>query len=348
MVNRPFLIPGLSRAWRGPGELQLGSDPARALVLRLPDARAAGVLDLLDGSRTERLLLVSAAELGISPEVCQALVGSLHTAGLALPAAALLPRAIPPVVRNRLIGEAAALALRDITSSPRVTPAQRLRRRQAARVVLTGRGRLAAGIAVTLAEAGVGHLRPDIPGLVGADELAGGPLRGTDVDRPRREAIIEAMSRAAPGTASGVRKEPATLVIQLDPDQPAALLAAAHAARGQPHLSVTIRDGVPVIGPLVAAAGRPCLHCLDLHRRERDAEWPGPPPPRAAAEPCTVTTLLAATAFAAAEALAFLDGGKPATAGASVEITGPGSTRRRTWPAHPACPCARSARATPE
>jgi hypothetical protein len=163
MVNRPFLIPGLPRVWRGPGELQLGSDPARALVLRLPDPRTAGILDLLDGSRTERLLLAGAAELGVSPEDCRALVGTLHTAGLALPAAALLPRAIAPGVRKRLIGEAAALALTDITGTPHgggISPALRLRRRQAARVLLTGRGRLGAAIAVALAEAGVGHVRP--------------------------------------------------------------------------------------------------------------------------------------------------------------------------------------------
>jgi hypothetical protein len=155
------------------------------------------------------------------------------------------------------------------------------------------------------------------------------------------------MSRAAPGTTSGVRREAATLVVQLDPDEPASLLAAAHAARGQPHLAVTIRDGVPMIGPLVPVVGRPCLHCLDLHRRERDASWPGPPPPRAAAAPCAVTTLLAATAFAAAEVLAFLDGGKPETAGATVEITGAGRVRRRTWPPHPECPCARPAARAP-
>lgn len=341
MVNRPILIPGLPRIWRAPGELQLGSDPARALVLRLPDPRHAEILDLLDGSRSERMLLVNAAELGVSPEDCRALVGTLHTAGLALPAASLIPRTIPPGTRERLIGEAAALALHDVTGTPRGTsPAQRLRRRASARVVVAGRGRLGAGIAVALAEAGVGQVRPELPGLVGPDELAGGPLRGTDVDRPRRDSVIEAMSRAAPGTASGVRREAATLVVQLDPDQPASLLAAAHAARRQPHLAVTIREGAAMIGPLVSAAGAPCLQCLELHRRERDSDWPGPPPRHAGAEPCAVTTLLAATAFATAEVLTFLDGGKPETEGATVEITTPGRVRRRTWPPHPTCPCA--------
>lgn len=334
-MNRPILIPGLPRAWRGPGELQLGSDPARALVLRLPDPRTARVLDLLDGHRTERLVLLGAAELGVSADDCRALVGTLLSAGLALPATALLPRTIPPGARERLVGEAAAIALRG----SRTSPAHRLRRRATSQVVIVGRGRLGAGIAVALAEAGVGHVRPDLPGLVGRDELAGGPLRGTDVNRPRREAIIEVMSRAAPEITSGVRRGAASLVVQLDPDEPANLLAAAHAAREQPHLAVTIRDAAVVIGPLVGPAGAPCLHCLDLHRRERDAEWPGPPARLGGAEPCAVATLLAATGYVVAEVLTFLDGGKPETTGATVEITAPGRVRRRTWPPHPECPC---------
>jgi hypothetical protein len=58
-------------------------------------------------------------------------------------------------------------------------------------------------------------------------------------------------------------------------------------------------------------------------------------------QPCTVATLLAATAYATAEALMFLDGATPETLGAAVEITAPGRFRRRSWPPHPACGCTR-------
>jgi hypothetical protein len=111
---------------------------------------------------------------------------------------------------------------------------------------------------------------------------------------------------------------------------------------GVPHLAVTIRDGTPVIGPFVPATGGPCLSCLDLHRKDRDPAWPGPPrrPLFEAVEPCAVATLLAATAFATAEVLTHLDGGHPQTLAAAVEIIAPGRTRRRRWPPHPACRCA--------
>ena len=319
--------------------MQLGSDPSRAFVLRLPHPRAALVLDLLDGTRPERLVLLHAAAKGVPSEDTQAIVDSLRAAGLAVPAASLLPHSIPSV--HRLTGEAAVLALRGGTTR---TPASRLRRRHAAQVVLSGRGRLGAPIAVALAEAGVGHVHPDLPGLVHPGELAGGPLRGSDVGRPRAKAVAAALERVVPGMETGaVRGGPATLVVQLDSDMPVTLLAAAHAQRRQPHLAVTIRDGAVVIGPLVPPIGGPCLACLDLHRRDRDAGWPGPPT-RTGPEPCTVATLLAATAYAIEEVLTFIDGGTPETLGVSTELTSPSRLRRRTWPAHPSCDCLRPAR----
>jgi bacteriocin biosynthesis cyclodehydratase domain-containing protein len=345
--------------WRGPHILQLGLDPAHAVLLDLPDPRVAQILDLLDGSRPERVVLNRAAALGVPEHDARALLDTLYTAGFVRPAQALLPGSLPEDSRQRLIGEATALALasgaghgpgpagagRTVPS-----PAQILRRRAAARVVVTGRGRLAAPVSVVLAEAGVGHLHPDLDGQVSRYELAGGPLAASDVGRPRQEAVAAAVQRAAPGVLTrAVRRGAATLMIQLGYDEPTALLAAGHGRRRQAHLAVAVREGTAIIGPLVPPAGTPCLNCLDLHRQERDADWPQlaaqlgatGQPGRTGAEPCSVATLLAATAYAAGEALAFLDGGTPETLGAAVEIATPGRFRRRTWTPHPACGCGR-------
>jgi hypothetical protein len=348
-LPRPTLIPGLPRVWRGPAELQIGLDPAHAVLLRLPDPRAAQILDLLDGDRSERAVLIRAAELGVPPDESRILLDLLHRAGLVLPAATLLPAALPPASRARLAGEAAALALRtgSAASGGGFTPAQVLRRRQAATVVLSGRGRLGAPIAVALAAAGVGHVHPDLSGVVAAGEITGGPLGPGDVGSPRRAAATAAILRVDPGVdVRGIRRMPATLVVQLAHDEPAALVAAGHAGRRQPHLAVLVRDGAVVVGPLVPAGGAPCLHCVELHRRDRDAGWPGSLGPAGpGAEPGAVATLLAATAYATAEVLAHLDGRVPETLGAAVEITAPGRFRRRTWPPHPGCDCHRRGRA---
>ncbi|MEV6493159.1 hypothetical protein AB0M20_31735 [Actinoplanes sp. NPDC051633] len=331
-VQRPILIPGLPRIWRDARTLQLGSDPARAVLVELPDRDAADLLDLIDGTRPERALIRHAARSGIPAPEAEALLSTLHEAGLVVPAPALLPALLPESERHRLLGEASALAHHGGPA-----PARALRRRAAARVRITGEGRLGAGIAVALAESGVGHVDLDLPGTVTAEELPGGPLRVTDVGAERGTAVTSALLRAAPKIGTRPVRRATTLVIQLRHRQPVALLAASLARRHQPHLAVAIREGVAVIGPFVPAAGRPCLQCLDLHRRDRDPGWSDPIP---AFEPCTVAALLAATAYATAEALTFIDGGTPETTGASAEMTTPGRIRRKTWPPHPACPCA--------
>lgn len=342
-LSRPTLLPGLSRLWRDGHTLQLGLDPTRAVLLEMPDPRAAHLLDLLDGAHSERLILARAGRLGLSVDDSRALIDSLRAAGLVVGARALLPGHLADEARRRLAAEATALALHGPARA--ATPAQVLRRRAGARVVLTGRSRLAAPVAVTLAESGVGHVFPDLPGRVTAAETAGGPLNPADARRPRALAVAEAVTRAAPGTAVGpVRRGHASIVVVLGHDRPAALLAAAYAQRREAHLALAVRDGVVVVGPLVTPAGSPCLNCLDLHRRDRDPAWPqvaaqlGPAGDEHA-EPCTAPTLLAATAHAAAEVLAYLDDGPTATVGAALEISAPGCTRRRTWPPHPGCGC---------
>jgi len=346
---RPTLLPGLPRIWRGSHTLQLGLDPQRAVLLDLPDPRAARVLDLLDGTRSERAVLRAATAWEVPPEQVRTLIDTLRLAGLVLPGPTFLPASLPATTRRRLAPEAVALALthpphRVSADGPTGSrrPARILQRRVGARVSVAGRGRLGAPIAVALAEAGVGHVYPDLPGAVTEADLPGGPLRPADLGLPRRAAVAAAVQRAAPGTETRpMRRGTAELTVQLGYEQPVALLAAGHASRRQPHLAVALREGVAVIGPLVPAAGGPCLNCLEMHRRDRDAGWPGglawlgDDDP----EPSTIATLLAAVAFATAEALAFLDGATPETVGAAVEIAGPGCFRRRSWPPHPGCGC---------
>jgi bacteriocin biosynthesis cyclodehydratase domain-containing protein len=300
------------------------------VVLELPHPGVARLLDLLDGTRSERTVLSQAHRYGISPTDARALLDSLRAAGLVVGAQALLPPTFPDRLRHRLTTEAAALALRP-TGGP-VTPAQILRRRAAARVAVTGGGRLAGLIAVTLAEAGIGHVAPAL---------------GCARDR---EELAAEIARRAPGTRTApLRRGEATFAVQAGDTGPAILAAAGYARRRLAHLPVTVRDATAVIGPLVPPAGAPCLHCVDLHRRDRDPEWPEIAAQLARAPdtgPCAVSTLLTAAGVATGEVLAWLDGTAPDTLGASVEVTAGGRLRRRSWPAHPDCSCVRQRRPT--
>ncbi|HEX5598019.1 MAG TPA: TOMM precursor leader peptide-binding protein [Micromonosporaceae bacterium] len=345
-LARPLLLPGLARLWRDRHTLQLGIDPSRAVLLEVADPATARLLDLLDGTRSERAILDQAAKIKIARDDARTLIDTLRAAGLVVGAHTLLPATLAEPARQRLGAEAAALALRSPDSPG--TPAQILRRRAAARVVVTGPGRLAAPVAVALAQAGVGHVQPDLRGRVEPAELVGGGLIAADIGTPRSKAVAGAILRGAPGTVTRpVPRDRVDLVLQIGLDRPAALIAAGYAQRRQAYLLLDLRDGTAVVGPLVPGGGSPCLNCLDLHRQDRDPAWPELAAQLASAarqEPGSAPTLFAAVGYAAAEALTFLDGGRPETVGAAVEITDPARIRRRVWPPHPACDCTRRRR----
>ncbi|MER7166896.1 ThiF family adenylyltransferase [Micromonospora sp. NPDC000207] len=348
-LSRPVLLPGLVRLWRDRHTLQLGVEPGRAVLVEIANPRAARLLDLLDGSHSVRGVLSRAPASEVEPEDARGLLDALHGAGLVVPAHTLLPRDLAGPARPRLTAEAGALAL---TPDPLpATPAQLVRRRRDSRVVVTGAGRLGGPVALALAQAGVGHVAVDLAGLVGPTDLVGTGLTGADQGRPMTPAIRDAIGRLTPGTETRpIRRGRADLVVQLGTDRPAALLATAYAQRRQAHLVLGLRGGVPVVGPLVRPPVGPCLNCLDLHRTDRDPDWPALAAqltPDGRTEFCTLTTLLTAVAYAVAEALAQLDGGTPETLGCAVEISGVGRLRRRVWPPHPSCRCSAGRRSRP-
>ncbi|MEU7999950.1 hypothetical protein AB0B66_02075 [Catellatospora sp. NPDC049111] len=317
-MSRPALLPGLRPMWRDRHTVQLGTDPEHAVVLELPHRSAARLLDLLDGSRTERAVLAEMARLGMRADDVHEVLAALAAHGLVLPAHALMPAALPADHRARLADEAAALALRRTETAG--TPARVLQRRGQARVIIAGAGPTARLVATALLDAGVGKV-----GTV-----------------------------ASPGAAATVNSPPGPHAATLRATDATFRVQVGHAVstrgtrRRVPHLALTVRDGVAVVGPLVPASGGPCLRCLDLHRTDRDPSWPRLAAQLAQApagsDPCPAATRLTAAGFAAAEVLAYLDGAAPTTIGSTVEINGVLPWRRRSWSPHPSCDCTRRRR----
>ncbi len=111
---------------------------------------------------------------------------------------------------------------------------------------------------------------------------------------------------------------------------------------GPPTVPVVVQGRRALVGPVVGLGG-PCLHCLDLHRRDRDAAWPqlatalghpleqlGPVDlPEAMARAVEGVVLLLVSAVLA---------GRPVAMGLAYEL-GPGAPHVvvRRWAVHPGC-----------
>jgi hypothetical protein len=90
-MNRMTILPGLRRLWRDTTVIQLGVDPAQALVIEVPDPSVGRLLDLLDGSRNERMLRRDASALGIDPHDVDSVLSALRESNVLVAAEALLP-----------------------------------------------------------------------------------------------------------------------------------------------------------------------------------------------------------------------------------------------------------------
>ncbi len=342
---RPALIPAARRLWRDRETLQVGLG-SRAVVIAGLDAQRRVVLPLLDGTRTRAEVVRSARSLGC--EDVDALLELLQEGGLLLDADLLRSGGVVPSMstvtadasggpaplsreeRQRMGPDLAALTLVHGGGAT-----QALHDRRAARVVVQGRGRVGAPLAALLVDAGVGTV--DLRGHL-EEEAAGGDPQGDAVPRG-----LKAQRRAAWAT-----RRPALVVLT---DDGATETATWLVRDAQAHLVARVQGSVGIVGPLVLPGSSPCLGCLELVRACIDPDWPALSAqlsrrPRAP-EPCDVVLAAAVAAQASLQVLELLEGGSPGAIGGTLELETPGwRWRRRTWPKHPACPCAWSS-ATP-
>jgi len=340
--------PTLRRCWRDVGRVQLGADPAHARVLDGLTAGDEALLDDLVEGVAEADLPARAAARGLAPAEATHLVALLATAGALEPPSAPGSRA----TARATAAEAHAQALVHGTGGWDV-----LARRAQRRVVVEGRGCAPGAVGAGLEEAGVGSVDLRAPGDGGAGDV--GVLARTAAEhRPRRRRGRGQGARRPPCTAGAPRAaaeygQADLVVLVVDgaaPPARAAELLRADAA----HLAVVLRERSAVVGPLVVPGRAACLRCLDLHRADRDPEWPRVAaqlahPARGGLAPDVVLVRLTA-ALAVAQVLAHLDGAGPgapapvarsaAARGRTWELSLPdGLPVGRSWPPHPACGC---------
>ena len=327
-----------------------GSDPGPAVLLEVADPRAAHLLDLLDGTRSER---DGAGARGHRPghrrRRAYPARRPAQRPGLLVPAHSLLPgrpdRPGPGPARRG--GRRAGPGARPGCPAP---PPQVLRRRRAARVRAHRRRALLGGpLAVALAQAGVGqvipHLdRPGTPGRPGRHRHhrhRAGPSAGRRRSGPRSIG-----PRRAPAP-TGAGPPGCDLVIQLGTDRPPALLAAgsrpapAAAPAGHPARGRTgRRPAGPPAAPAPACTASTCTG--PTATRPGRGSPPSSPRPTPAAAVATGTAAQRPSGYAAGRG-ADPARRRPARRRSAAPWRSPaaGRFRRRGWPPHPACDCSR-------
>jgi len=202
-TRRPALPPSLRRLRRGPRTLQIGRDPARALVLDGVGPAEAAFLGLLDGPRERAEALRDAAEVGVPPQEAARLLSLLEGSGLLDDGAGDVTavRRLTPADRDRLGPDLACWALlRGGTAGA----ARALGRRRAARVAVAGTGRVARAVADLLGAAGVGQVAEQDPAtgdtlaVLCSDDGALVPPQLSDRRHPRRAVQRRRRAGAAP------------------------------------------------------------------------------------------------------------------------------------------------------
>lgn len=334
--------PALLRAWRAPGRLQIGLDPRHGVILDGLTQRDELVLDALAGGIDTSRLRALALRTGLPQARVHDLVEALRRAGVLVgrhtPPSRL--RSLPPQVAELLRPHALSLAL----TYPGGDGWDLVVARRTRTVAVAGGGATGIAVAVGLARAGVGQVCVLDDTRVADVDVHPGGYRPADVGRRREEAAREVLTRAVPSvrTVAPTSTAPDLVVAVrwggVDASRYDGLLR-----EEVPHLLVLLREHDAVVGPLVRPGRTSCLRCLDLHRRDRDPEWPRVVlqlAARASSAEDPVLSALAA-AVAVAQALTQLDGRvDPASLGATLEITLPdGTTAARDWPGHPACGC---------
>ncbi len=345
---RPQLKPALRRVWRDGTTLQLGVDPARAVVIGGLDARSARLVESLDGSHDLTGLHATAARLGIASDHVDDLLVLLARSGVLEDAAAdhRVLGALPREERDRLVPDLAAASIAHPGTDGGVGVLSRRRDRV---VTVHGAGRVGAPLVTLLAAAGVGTVVVEDAGETTPADLSPAGLGPDDVGARRQEAAAGALRRFAASVRTRLpagRAVPDLAVLSGHPTAHDARVVDRLVRAGVPHLFARVRDVTGLVGPLVLPGRSSCSRCHDLHRADRDPAWPSVAAQlstggRHRVTACDVVLATAVAAHAGLQVLAFLDGDPaPSTLDGTLELSqSDGRVRRRSWSVHPACGC---------
>ncbi len=194
-----------------------------------------------------------------------------------------------------------------------------------------------------------------LAGLLAADMLVEPPVahdrRTVSVTLSGAEAAAAEATRLlrAAGCATGPEQDAAVALLLCDGEPSRGLLDAHHRA-GRPHLVVIRTAAGWTLGPFVQPDVTACMRCVDAHRGELDprravvleqlAGLPG-----GTTDPTLQALVIA---WAVRDVLTYVDGHRPSTWSASIDVGPELEPRRREWTRHPHCGCSWDLTRAPE
>nr|CEL21087.1 UBA/THIF-type NAD/FAD binding protein [Kibdelosporangium sp. MJ126-NF4]CTQ95399.1 UBA/THIF-type NAD/FAD binding protein [Kibdelosporangium sp. MJ126-NF4] len=317
------MLTGLPVLRRGDDEIQLGLDPRHGVVIGGVTETVAESIRNLDGrTRTRQLLDTARPD---DRRVLSTLLRELHGLGL-------VEDVTDAGIPGRLAPDAGTWSLRTGNQ-----PGQLVAKRSTSSVLVHGSGRIGIATAQLLVTAGIGVVRLNADGVVEAEDTGCG-YRDEDVGKPRAEVARELLPE--------VRQSCPDLVVLTDAAVPAPELVQGLLATGVPHLSVRVREGTGIVGPLVVPGRSSCLGCADLHRADLDRDWPSVAAQLVGQRQHADLLCAHATAALGAEqvmrALEWLStgGGRPPVWNTTIELDPfHGKLEQRPWPPHVHCTC---------
>jgi hypothetical protein len=319
--QRPQVKPGLRQVWRDAGTLQIGLTPDTGVVVTGLSRLDAELLGRCDGTQRVSDLVRWAGRRGLDRDRVHVLLDLLDRAGVLTGPTGdrahlqILGRVLGPVLGphglRELGPDAQAWAVVHAGAGDGY---ELLARRVSRRVLIVGRGRMAAAGALAVRRTGVTVERAETS-----------------------RALLALLSQLGQGSAYA-------LVVLVADDAVSTTVASALLAEGLPHLAVVSGADRIAVGPLVVPGRTACLRCLELARTDRDPGWPAvaaqldAPAPAQRGE-ASLTTL--AAGLLALQVAGWVDDrGAPASVGATLSVTLPdGLSVRRAWKRHPACGC---------
>ncbi|WP_166349791.1 TOMM precursor leader peptide-binding protein [Phytoactinopolyspora limicola] len=324
--------------WRDATTVQIGTTPDRALVIGGLGPIEAAVLRALDGHNTLPTLRDLATAAGGDPQIADRIVDMLVSAGAAVDGEYVtadsngLPAESTP--------DRASLGLVDrSTDGGHATFTRRGRKR----VEVIGAGRIGATVARLLAAGGIGDVGVDDEALVDAADVAPGGHPAAHVGLPRGRSLGSILPRR-PRRGSPSEAQPDFVVLAPTKAAEHQAVATSLLHADVPHLLVHVVEIAGLVGPLVVPGSSACLRCLDLHRTDRDRDWPtvldriARTSPRT--PPCDTSLATTVAGLAAGHVLAFLDGYDVASINGTITVELPyGLPRRKSWRPHPECDC---------